>query len=481
MELMIIISALLIVSVCSWLSISRKLIEIISIAVQPIVLVSAIIIALQVARTGSYTWNNFFGADSLVAIMLLLVSCVSLITAIYSVAYLRAESKKEIVGFSRVRQYFTLFHLFIAAMILTITSSSPILAWVCLEATTLSTALLISFYNKQTSIEGAWKYFVINAVGLLLAFFGTLLFFTSSSEIASSGLVTWDTLRLTIHALDPVLVKIAFILVIVGYGTKVGFVPMHTWLPDAHSKAPAPISALLSGVLLNVAFLVVLRFKNLTDAALTPAFSQNLLIIFGLLSILVAALIIFTQKNYKRLLAYSSIENMGLLALGFGFGGLGVTAALLHMVYHSLLKPALFLLSGNLLLTYSSSKIVNVRGALKAIPVTAALFVAGFVGIVGLPPFGMFMTKIGILASGFRDHPAIIVTVLAALALLAIGFFKHVTVIVYGEPPEKVPVGRKLGFWLYAPPLALILLALGLSYYLPPFIQTLIQVAASKY
>jgi len=189
---------------------------------------------------------------------------------------------------------------------------------------------------------------------------------------------------------DPIILKIAFVFVLIGYGTKVGLVPMHTWLPDAHSKAPAPISSLLSGVLLNVAFIAVLRFKLVTDTAIGPQFSGGLLVFFGIVSIAIAAFIIFIQKNYKRLLAYHSIEHMGIITLGFGFGGIGSFAGLLHMIYHSLAKSALFLSAGNILLKYSSTKMVNVRGMHLTIPVTSVLFFVGFMAMAGVPPFGIF-------------------------------------------------------------------------------------------
>jgi hydrogenase-4 component F len=256
---------------------------------------------------------------------------------------------------------------------------------------------------------------------------------------------------------------------------------MHTWLPDAHSKAPAPISALLSGVLLNVALMVVLRFKVITDAAVGQSFSQTLLIVFGLLSIVISAFIILGQKSYKRLLAYSSIENMGLIVLGFGFSGLGAIAATLHLVYHSLIKSALFLLSGNFLLEYNSAKIHNVKGAMNKIPVTSVLFLIGFFVITGAPPFGLFFTKFLIFSAGIAAHPAIAISAIFVTALVFVGFFKHVTAMVFGGEPLKKTERQKESVWLILPPLALLAAVLVLSFYRPPFLQTLISAAASRY
>ncbi len=254
--------------------------------------------------------------------------------------------------------------------------------------------------------------------------------------------MTWADLRAAAPAFHPVVVKVAFLFVLVGYGTKVGLVPMHTWLPDAHGKAPSPISALLSGVLLNVALVSVLRFKGLTDLSIGSEFSSMLLLYFGLASIIVAALIIFTQRSYKRLLAYSSIEHMGVIALGLGLGGVGVVAALFHMLYHSLSKVLLFLASGNILLRFGSTKFENVSGVMRALPITGALFLAGFLAISGLPPFGMFFSKFLILSAGAESHLGLMIVALGALAVAFYGFFRHVSPMLFGPLSQGVERGE---------------------------------------
>ncbi len=247
-------------------------------------------------------------------------------------------------------------------------------------------------------------------------------------------------------ALDPFIAKMAFIFILIGYGTKVGLVPMHTWLPDAHSKAPAPISSLLSGVLLDVAFLALLRFKSVVDVAIGPHFSRELLVFFGVISISVAALIIFSQKNYKRLLAYSSIEHMGVIALGFGFGGAAAFAALLHMIYHALTKSVLFLSAGNILVKYGSTKIRNVKGVLTVLPVTGVLFFIGFLAITGVPPFGTFVTEFSILSAGIKTHPTTVIITLLVLALVFVGFLRHVVSITFGN--SHTPMARVRADWI---------------------------------
>lgn len=480
MELFIIIASFSIASLTCFLSKNRLLIEVVSLTSSAIAFLISIFISLNVSSLGTYTPFPLFSVDALGSIVLLVIALVGTAAAIYSVFYLREETKKQIIGFRRTRQYFTLLNLFLAAMFLAVISNNPILTWISIEATTLVTAFLISFYNKPSAIEAAWKYLIINSVGLLLGFFGTLLYFTSTQYLGSNEFITWDTLASAAKNIDPIIAKIAFIFVLVGYGTKVGLFPMHTWLPDAHSKAPVPISALLSGVLLNVAMVALLRFKYITDVALGTKFSENLMLPFGVLSILIAALIIFTQKNYKRLLAYSSIENMGIITLGFGLGGLGSLFAILHMVYHALIKSALFFLSGNLFLKYSTTNISDVKGAMAAIPFTSVLFFVGFLAITGTPPFGLFLTKTYILSAGIGTHPTTIILTLFSFIILFTGFLKHSTQMLFGDKPLELNSGET-NKYLNILPFILIAAALYLSIYIPSFIQTLVNAAAEKY
>ena len=486
-KLLFIFISFLIATAACLLSKNRRLIEFSSIAAPGVALIESVLIAISVSSSGEYAPLPFFSINALEAVVLLIISAVGLAAAAYSVEYLRQETAKNIIGFtgvkkpySRVRQYFILLNLFMVMMFLAITASSPIFAWIFIEATTLSTAFLISFYNKPSAIEGAWKYLIINSVGILLAFFGTILFFPSPAGPMGDEQITWNSLLANAAHLDPLIIKVAFIFILIGYGTKVGFAPMHTWKPDAYSKAPAPIGALFSGALLPVAFAVIMKFQMITNAVTGPAFSQNLFIFFGLLSVAISASIMFVARNYKRLLAYSSIENAGVMALGLGFGGLGIFAAMLHMIYHSLIKSAFFFLSGNLLLRYHSAKIAAVTGAINAAPVTAVLFLTGVFAITGAPPFGIFFTKIFILSGLMQSHPVISAAIIALMVILFIGFFKHATAMVFGQAPPNIQK-EKESVWLLVPPMALIALALVLSFYTPPFLHVLINNIASHY
>jgi len=452
----------------------------IAIAASIIELILTLFIFNMVLKNGPYSLNNYLSVDYFGIIVMLTVAVVNLAATWYSGSYLKFEMERGFIGFSRVKQFFVLLHLFLLAMFFAIMTTNPILMWISIEATTLSTAFLISFYGKPSAIEAAWKYLIINSVGLLIGFLGTLLFFHPAIGSPHNELLTWGWMTVNVSKFDPSIIRLAFIFVLVGYGTKVGLVPMHTWLPDAHSKAPVPISSLLSGVLLNVAFLAILRFKVVADSVVGSAYSQKLLIFFGLASILIPAFIIFTQKNYKRLLAYSSIEHMGVVALGFGFGGVGAFAAILHMLYHSLAKSILFLSSGNIFLKYGSTKIKNVAGVLKTLPVTGILFFIGFLAITGMPPFGIFLTEFSIMAVGIASHPFVVAIAIVALALIFVGFLKHVSAMMFGEADKEVTQGE-IGKNTLAPIILLVVILLIFSFYLPDSIKSIVTLASSAY
>jgi len=422
--------------------------------------------------------SDLFETDALGAFVALFVSVVGLAAALHSVGHLREEVRKGIIGFSRVRQYFILFHLFFFAMFSAVTTASPVLMWAAVEATTLASAFLITFYNKPSALEAGWKFLIVNSVGLLIGFFGTLLFLSAAAAAGASGpFVTWATLQSLAGTLDPALIKVAFIFVLVGFGTKVGLVPMHTWLPDAHSKAPIPISALLSGVLLNIALIGILRFRVIADANIDPLFSQHLLIGFGIVSLVVAAFIILVQKNYKRLLAYSSIEHMGIITIGFALGGGAAVAALFHMLYHALLKPVLFFSAGNFFLKYSSTKIANVRGALSTVPFSAIAFLAAVLAVTGAPPSGVFFTELAIFSAGISAYPYVVLVALAALFIVFAGFMKHTSAMVFGNAPADIPKGEANRWTLVSVALLFLIFAVT-SLYIPEALDTLIGNAA---
>lgn len=480
MELIIIISTFLVAAIIGLLTKRRGLIEGTAILAGAIALTETIVIVMKIAAGQNYQIGGIFGIDSLGALIILIVAILNFATSLYAKEYLRRETAKNIIGVNRPRQFFILLNLFSMAMYLAVSAQNPILAWISIEATTLSTAFLISFYNKPSAMEAAWKYLIINSVGLLLGFFGTMLFFVSLLHVQEAGWATWQNILENAGKIDPFIAKIAFIFVLIGYGTKVGLAPMHTWKPDAYGKAPSPIGAMFSGALLPVAFYIILKFRVITDSIVGPSFTGNLLIAFGLVSIIFPAFIIMVVKDYKRLLAYSSIENAGVIALGFGFGGLGILAAILHLIYHSIIKAALFFLSGNLMLKYNSAKIENIKGAIKVLPWTSSLFLIGFFAITGAPPFGVFLTKLLIFSAGFYTHPKLSAFALFLIAVLFIGFFRQAMAMFFSKKSaEAVP--EKENFRLLGPALSLLALVLILSFYQPAFLQILINNAAAIY
>lgn len=440
-------------------------------------ILGAVIVGMVVSQH-QYNMLPLLSIKALGAIVLGVVVITSLVATCHSVGYLREEQKKKMIGLNSIKQYFLLLQVFLFCMYLAILTTNPIIMWIAIEATTLSTVFLISFFNRKEDVEAAWKYLLINSVGLLLALLGAMIFLSQSHS--SEGLVTWTSLMHIGNNNNDLLIKFAFIFIMIGYGTKMGFVPMHTWRPDAYNKAPLPIVALLSGALLNVAFFAILQYKVIVDSAVGSPFSQSLFLFFGIISLLVPAAIMYTQTNFKRLLAYSSIEHAGIILLGFGFGGLGIMAALLHMVYHAFAKSSLFLLSSSVAAKYSSSEIKHIRDMLHTLPRTSILYIVGFLAIVGLPPFGIFFTEWYIMLAGFTHHPVIAVIAIIALLIVFASMLRPLFTMVFGKPTEPVKSGE-FSLWTVLPVAILTAVLLIISIYIPDFLQTLLREASSVY
>ncbi|HSW88751.1 MAG TPA: proton-conducting transporter membrane subunit [Candidatus Saccharimonadales bacterium] len=449
----------------------RRLLEIVSITSAIIEVIAGLFIIHKVII---YHWYvmSLFAINAFGAFVLGLTILIGFIATLHSVGYLRGEQEKEMIGFKRVRECYILMRLFLVCMFVAITTASPIVMWIAIEATTLSTVFLISFFNRKADIEAAWKYLIINSVGLLLGLLGTLLFLAQG--VSSPGIITWTDFISAAPHMNMLVSKFAFIFIMIGYGTKMGLVPMHTWRPDTYNKAPLPIVALLSGALLNVAFFAILHFKLIIDSVVGVMFSQTLFLFFGLISIAIPALIIYSQVNYKRLLAYSSIEHAGIMLLGFGFGGIGVLGAILHMMYHAFGKSLLFFVSSNIALKYSSSKIKDVRGMLTVMPYSSVLYIIGFLAIVGIPPFGMFFSELYIVIAGFRHNPVITLIAIIFILLVFAGFFRHVFAMLFGAPPEGIKKGE-INMWTILPISVLALLLIVIGLYIPNPLQILIN------
>jgi hydrogenase-4 component F len=441
----------------------------------------AILIAAAIIAARGWTGEVLTAAgdslrvDALSALMVVIIALLGAIVAFYAVGYVRAEMNDA--HLPRVRLFYALFHLFLFTMLLAVTTDNLGVMWIAVEGTTLATVFLVNLRQTPTSLEAAYKYLILSSVGIALAFIGTALLYYAGAAKAGEIAVNWTALRAEAASLNPDVVRLAFVFIVIGYGTKAGLAPMHTWLPDAHSEAPAPISALMSGVLLNVGLYAILRFRIVADAAVGTAWTARLLIGMGLLSLAVAAAFLVRQRNYKRMLAYSSIEHIGVICLGLGFGGYwGVFGALFHLVNHALSKSLLFILSGNILLTYHSAEIRDVRGLLRAAPWTGGLFLTGVLALVGLPPFGLFMSEFMIFRAGLQSHPWTAATAIILLVVVFGGMLASVHQMLYGDPPADLQRGDGLRSWLA--PLAVncaLLLALGVV--LPQSFETALQQA----
>lgn len=372
--------------------------------------------------------NGLLYVDALSGLLVLVIVLLGMIAAVYAVGYLRAEQE------TRTRRFFGLFHLFLFTMLLAVTTNNLGVMWVAVEGTTLATVFLVNLRNTRTSLEAAYKYLIISSVGIALAFIGTALMYYTGSTQAGEIAVNWTSLRETATSLNPQVVRLAFVFILIGYGTKSGLAPMHTWLPDAHSEAPAPISALMSGVLLNVGMYALLRFKIVTDAAVGARYSSNLMLGIGVLSLAVAAIFMLTQRNYKRMLAYSSVEHMGIISLGLGFGGYwGLLGAILHLVGHALAKSLLFILSGNILLKFHTTEIRTLQGLLRNAPWTGAAFLAGTLALLGLPPFSLFISEFLIARAGLESQtPWLAAIAIALFVVVFAGMLANVNRMIYG-------------------------------------------------
>ena len=383
--------------------------------------------------------------------------------------------------------------MFLASMTLVTLSQHFGWMWVGVEATTLASAPLIYFHRHHRSLEATWKYLLICSVGIALALLGNFLLAAAAaggtveradgtalaaatedsaeaaaSETAPTSMLLADLLRtkgIRVNWLEA-----AFMFFLVGYGTKMGLAPLHTWLPDAHAESPSVVSALLSAALLNVAFLGILRVHQICVAAGVADFSQSLLLVFGLISMAVAAAFILGQSDFKRMLAYSSVEHMGIMSIGIGLGGVGAFGAALHAINHSLTKATLFLVAGNILTVYGTKRVHDIRGVLQAVPLSGVMWVAGFLAITGAPPFGPFLSEFTVLKAALdRDRPLVAVVYLALLALVFIGMGNVVMSMSQGEcnaDSRKVP--RHEDWLAVLPPAALGLLVLAIGLYVPP-------------
>jgi len=421
--------------------------------------------------------RELFLVDAFNVFLVALTALVGFTTSLFSRVYMRVEQERGKLSSAQLRLYHSMYQMFMFTMLLALLTNNVGILWVAMEAATLATVLLVSLYRTPASIEAAWKYFILCGVGIAQALFGTILVYLAAEKVLGAGgsSLLWTHLHAVRSQLEPNVLSIAFVFLLVGYGTKVGLVPLHNWLPDAHAEGPTPISAVLSGLLLNVALYAVVRNKILVDGALASHLAGNLMMGFGLLSVVVAAFFLSRQRDVKRLFAYSSIEHMGIVTFAFGMGGPVATfAGLLHMTAHSLTKSAIFFAVGHAAQKTGTQLIEHIRGLINTSPAVGWGLMIGALAILGVPPFGVFASEFLILTTAMRDHPWATPILLAALGVAFASIFGKVQSMVFGEstarrlphPPAAFPVFVHLA----------IVLVLGI--YIPPYLADWYRTAA---
>ncbi len=422
-------------------------------------------VALRVFVSGSISaLGDLLYVDALSVLLIVVIVVVGFLAALYSVGYIKRDIDHEKVRVDQVGWYYLAYHTFIWTMLVSVVVNNLGLLWVAIEATTLVSALLVGFYGTKAALEAAWKYLILCTVGIMFALLGVLItYYASEQSLGAEAGLSWTTLMAHASQLDPGLMKLAFVFIVIGFGTKAGFAPLHNWLPDAHSQAPSPVSAVLSGVLLKCGIYGVLRFHLITAGTMGPQFSSNLLLGFGLFSVVIAVPFILVQRDLKRLLAYHSVEHLGLIATAIGLGGpLGLYAGLLHLFNHAMAKALLFFVAGNLSQRYGTTQMSRIRSAIQVMPLTGTLLLLGTFAITGVPPFAIFVTEFGIVGAGFaRGNVIAALVLIIALAIVFAGAFGHALDMAFGRPRLRlspVMVGPLGGVALVVPALLIVLL-----------------------
>jgi hydrogenase-4 component F len=444
-------------------------------------LAAAALTARIVAHGPLRVLHEQFFVDPLNVFLVALTAFVGLTTALFSRPYMRIERDHGRVSTAGLRLYHSMYQMFSFTMLLVLTTNNLGIMWVSMEAATLTTVLLVALYRTPASLEAAWKYFILCGVGIAQALFGTILVYFAAERVLGPGVdsLLWTHLDAVKASLEPTVMSIAFVFLLVGYGTKVGLVPLHNWLPDAHAEGPTPVSAVLSGLLLNVALYALIRCKVITDGSLHQEgglpFASSLMMGFGLLSVVVGAFFLSRQRDIKRMFAYSSIEHMGLIAFAFGMGGpIASFAGLLHMTVHSLTKSAIFFAVGHATQKTGTQLMENIRGLMRVNPTIGWGLMLGTVAILGMPPFGVFASEFLILTQAIAMHPWAAPILLGALGIAFAAIFGKVQPMVFGDTtakrlphsPALLPVFAHLG----------IVLLLGL--YMPPYLAAWYRQAA---
>ena len=461
----------------AWGSRRARVAEALNLAAAMIDFVLVCVLLAATPTQGATALQGYLLLDGFGVWVMFCLAIVYLLASVYAIGYMRWMHGEQ----ARLHRFYALFAAFALSMFLAPAQNNPGLYWIAIDLTTIVSAFLVGFQRAPESIEAAWKYIVIVSAGLGLALLGTVLFYWAGTFVLGPVYdMTWAGFGAITPKAEPVLLLLSFLLVLVGYGTKVGLAPMHTWLPDAHSEGPAPVSAMLSGALLNCAMLGIVRYLVVLRSTTIEATASTALVVLGAFSLLVAALFITRQTIVKRLAAYSSVEHMGVIALGFGFGGpLGVIGALYHMLNHSLTKSLVFFGAGNMMHAFESKDMDRIRRVLRFFPRSGAIWLASAIAITGAPPFGLFLSELTILRGGMASRNAWAVWWMGVLLIVIfIGFLSKFRAMFFGPRPDHPPHLRLCAVHVLPMAVALAaILLLGL-WWLPPVWQHLAGIAA---
>ncbi|MDR3096829.1 MAG: hydrogenase 4 subunit F [Paraburkholderia sp.] len=419
---------------------ARRLAPDLNAAFSLLTLAAALWLAQQtLAHGAAFAFGRAFYVDPFNVFLAALTAFVGWTTALFSKPYMRVERERGRMSANRMRLYHAMYQLFVFAMLLALLTNNMGVLWVAMEAATLAAVLLVAVYRTAASLDAAWKYFILCGVGIAQALFGTILLYLAASRVlGGDDALLLTSLNAAKASLDPAIVSLAFVFLLIGYGTKVGLVPMHNWLPDAHAEGPTPISAVLSGLLLNVALYAVLRCKVLADGALQNGLPGHLLVGFGLVSVLLATFSLFRQTDAKRLFSFSSIEHMGMMTFAFGLGGPVATfAGLLHMSVHALVKSAIFFSVGHAAQKTGTQSIDGIRGLTRTSPFVGWGLVLGTLAILGMPPFGVFASEFLILTTALHALPWAVPLLMLALVVAFAVIFRRVQGMAFGEPTAR--------------------------------------------
>jgi len=482
---MLLIALLLIpvaAAVASFFARRRAAMEAVNLAAFGIVFLVAVALAARVLAAGTVSLcNGFFYADALSALVILLTASVALVCSTYSIGYLRDDQQSGALGddlsgmeqIAHLRMYYSLTPLLVFSMMFMAMANNLGVMWAAMEATTLASIFLVTFYGKVTSIEAAWKYAIIGGVGLSMALFGTVVTYYAGHSLAGSEALSglnWSVLAQHAAQLDKTSMRLAFVLILLGYGTKAGLAPMHTWKPDAYSEAPVPSAAILSTALLNCALYCLIRFYILTSRCLGPEYPGRLLLLFGLLSMGISVPFILVQQNYRRLLAYHTIDHAGIMTTALGLGGaLGSLGLMLHMAFHTIAKSLLFLCAGNVSQHFRTDLFSKIKGSvIGAMPLTGVVFLMAMLAIIGMPPFSLFQSEFLIVRAAFDGGHVLtgVLFVLFGTGVFA-GALLHVGGMILGPRGEMAAAAPRpwrdgsllalaaalvvIGFWIPAP------------------------------